>query len=153
MYYLLDTGVLLGYVRGADYAAHIDRTYHPADLPNIAVASIVSVAELRSMATCRSWGERKMLVLGEVLGRIPALDINHPDIIARFAEIDAYRQGRLPGRPLPAGMSARSMGDNDIWIAATASVLRATLLTTDQDFPFLNGVFLPVEYVEPCGKG
>jgi predicted nucleic acid-binding protein len=41
------------------------------------------------------------------------------------------------------------MGKNDIWIAATASVLNATLITTDNDFDHLNGVFLPVIYIDP----
>jgi len=36
------------------------------------------------------------------------------------------------------------MGKNDLWIAATASVLEATLLTTDFDFDHLKGVFLEV---------
>jgi len=40
------------------------------------------------------------------------------------------------------------MGDNDIWIAATASVLKATLLTTDRDFDHLDGVFLRVFYID-----
>jgi predicted nucleic acid-binding protein len=46
-------------------------------------------------------------------------------------------------------MSSRNMGKNDIWIAATASVLNATLVTTDADFDHLNGVFLTVAYIDP----
>jgi predicted nucleic acid-binding protein len=46
-------------------------------------------------------------------------------------------------------MTARNMGKNDLWIAATASVQSATLITTDKDFDHLNGVFLPVIYVDP----
>ncbi|HBA86126.1 MAG TPA: hypothetical protein DCZ95_18740 [Verrucomicrobia bacterium] len=45
--------------------------------------------------------------------------------------------------------SARSMGDHDIWIAATASVLKATLLTTDHDFDHLDGHFCEVIYIDP----
>ena len=62
------------------------------------------------------------------------------DIIYRYAEIDAYSQNKLTGQPL--GISARNMGKNDLWIAATASILGATLITTDQDFDHLNGVYL-----------
>jgi predicted nucleic acid-binding protein len=40
------------------------------------------------------------------------------------------------------------MGKNDIWIAATASVLNATLLTTDGDFAHLNSVFLSVIQID-----
>jgi len=35
----------------------------------------------------------------------------------------------------------------DLWIAATASILGATLLTTDADFDHLKGTLLNVEKV------
>jgi tRNA(fMet)-specific endonuclease VapC len=41
------------------------------------------------------------------------------------------------------------MGKNDLWIAATASVLKARLLTTDHDFDHLDGIFLDVLYIDP----
>lgn len=72
-------------------------------------------------------------------------DINIEPIIESYAEIDAYSQNKLPGRPLP--LTARNMGKNDLWIAATTSVLGATLLTTDTDFEHLNGLFLSVASV------
>ena len=40
------------------------------------------------------------------------------------------------------------MGKNDVWIAATASVLDATLLTTDNDFDHLNKEFLTVAKID-----
>jgi tRNA(fMet)-specific endonuclease VapC len=46
-----------------------------------------------------------------------------------------YSQCRLDG--FDYSFSARNMGKNDIWIAATARVLGATLLTTDKDFNHL----------------
>jgi predicted nucleic acid-binding protein len=53
----------------------------------------------------------------------------------------------LIDKPLPKGLSARNMGKNDLWIAATASTLNIPLLTTDNDFDHLNGVFLEVKKV------
>jgi predicted nucleic acid-binding protein len=41
------------------------------------------------------------------------------------------------------------MGKNDLWIAATASLIGATLLTADKDFSHLQGVFLDVEVIDP----
>lgn len=52
----------------------------------------------------------------------------------------------MSGKPLK--MSARNMGKNDIWIAATASVLGAVLLTTDNDFDHLQDEFLQVDKIE-----
>ena len=37
-----------------------------------------------------------------------------------YAQVNAYSQGKIKGRPLPRGLSARNMGKNDLWIAATA---------------------------------
>ena len=66
--------------------------------------------------------------------------------IERYAEIDAFSQGKLKDRPL--SISARNMGKNDLWIAATASILNATLLTTDLDFNHLHNVFLNLECIK-----
>ena len=40
------------------------------------------------------------------------------------------------------------MGKNDLWIAATAAVLDATLLTMDKDFNHLNDIFLTVNCID-----
>lgn len=45
-------------------------------------------------------------------------------------------------------MTARSMGKNDLWIAATASILSAKLLTTDNDFDHLDGVYLDLAKIK-----
>jgi predicted nucleic acid-binding protein len=41
------------------------------------------------------------------------------------------------------------LGDNDVWIAATASLADAVFLTTDRDFDPLHGIFLTREWVDP----
>jgi len=38
------------------------------------------------------------------------------------------------------------MGKNDLWIAATAYTLNATLVTTDTDFDHLDGEFIEVNF-------
>ncbi len=45
-------------------------------------------------------------------------------------------------------MTARNMGKSDIWIAATAMLFNATLLTTDSDFLHLAPLFFKVESVK-----
>jgi predicted nucleic acid-binding protein len=150
--YILDTGVLLGYLRGSPYAAYIDQHYSPFKLPNIAAISIVTNGELRSLALQLHWGAKKQQDLKDLLRKVPHVDINYDPILQSYAEIDAFSQGKLILKSLPVGMSARNMGKNDIWIAATASVLNATLLTTDEDFDHLNGVFLTVIVIDPKTK-
>jgi predicted nucleic acid-binding protein len=41
------------------------------------------------------------------------------------------------------------MGKNDLWIAASASLAGATLITTDKDFDHLHGKFVEVVWLDP----
>ena len=146
--YVLDTGILLGFVRGVDYAAYTERKYAVNQPPDVSLMSIVSRGELYSLAIQFGWGIQKRQSLEDLLRQIPHVDINKDPIIRRYAEIDAYSQGKDISRRLPPGMTSRNMGKNDLWIAATASVLNASLLTTDKDFDHLSGVFLNVICVD-----
>lgn len=40
------------------------------------------------------------------------------------------------------------MSKNDLWIAATAHVTGATVLSTDKDFAHLDGVWLEYRFVD-----
>jgi predicted nucleic acid-binding protein len=146
--YILDTGILLHYVRGSVLASYVDQQYKPSLLPNYSVVSVVSIGEIYSLSYRLNWGSSKKITLKKLLDSIPVVDINHPTIINKFAEIDAYRCGKHPEKPIPQNESARSIGDNDLWIASTASVLGATLLTLDADFMIINKVFLDVIYID-----
>ena len=84
--------------------------------------------------------------LEEFLLKFVVVNINTEAIINCYAEIDAFSQGRLDGRK--SNFTARNMGKNDLWIAATASVLDATLLTTDNDFEHLRDEFLTVGKID-----
>ncbi|MDX2079953.1 MAG: type II toxin-antitoxin system VapC family toxin [Terrimicrobiaceae bacterium] len=142
--FVLDTGILVGYVRDAEYCRYVDARYRPLEAPNFAVISAVSKGEMLSLAVQFEWQQKKTQLLTEILAKLPALEIHRPAILQRYAEIDCYSKAKLPARPLPSGSSARKMGKNDLWIAATASVLEAPLLTTDGDFDHLDGIFLSV---------
>ncbi|MCU0394041.1 MAG: hypothetical protein MUE81_23275 [Thermoflexibacter sp.] len=83
--------------------------------------------------------------LAEILDTFLIADIHSEDVIQRYAEIDAFSQGKLPNQKVT--FSAKNMGKNDLWIAATAAVLSATLLTTDHDFSHLQDHFLQIERI------
>lgn len=78
---------------------------------------------------------------------VSVIPLQSGDLIDRYAEIDAYSQNELSGREMED--SDRNMGKNDVWIAATASVVDGTLITTDDDFGHLDGEFLDRIYVDP----
>src|SRR5690348_6353432 len=145
--FLLDTGIVLGYVRAASYAEYVDKKYDI--LANIPLVSVVSRGEIYSLAIQNKWGSPRLKLLDDLLRKLPVVDINDEQIIRRYAEIDAYSLARNSATPLPKGQTARPMGKNDLWIAATASVVRASLITTDHDFDHLNSVFVEVVYIDP----
>ena len=151
--YIFDTGILLGYIRGAGYAKYIEKKYSVSKPPNMALISMVSVGEILSLSIQFSWGSQRRQDLRELIGKVPSVEIGHPQILEKYAEIDAYSQGCHPSKRLPQGLSSRNMTKNDIWISATGSALNATLLTTDHDFDHLNGVFLKIVYIDQNLKG
>ena len=86
--------------------------------------------------------------LGKFFSSIKITPISSEGIHEAYADIDAYSQSNHPSLSLPQGMTARNMGKNDLWIAATAHILRATLVTTDKDFDHLQH-FFDLEWVKP----
>ena len=46
-------------------------------------------------------------------------------------------------------MTARNMGKNDLWIAATTAATNTVLLTADKDFDHLDKVFFSVIKIDP----
>ena len=82
--------------------------------------SIVTVAEIRSLAIQFNWGNTRINKMKEVLSDLSTLDINSPEIVDRYVEIDYYSKRKHPD--LVSDFSAIKMGKNDLWIAATASV-------------------------------
>jgi tRNA(fMet)-specific endonuclease VapC len=142
--YLLDTNILLHYIRRDAIAKQIDDQWHPFSSDNHAIISIVSFGEIRSLAIQSDWGDRKLFLLDQFLKMVLKADLTL-DIVERYAEIDAYSQGK--SKTYILYQSARNMGKNDLWIAATASVLNAKLLTTDADFDHLNNVYLDLQKV------
>jgi len=147
--YILDTSIILGYLRGSKYADYIEQHFAVSLPPNIGLISIVTIGELYSLALQLGWSNEKRNKLSDLLKIIPSVDISNDLIIEKYAEIDSFSQSKNPLKKLPTGMSARYMGKNDVWIAATGSVVNAILLTTDKDFNHLNGEYLTVVYIDP----
>ena len=146
MRYLLDTNILLIYLRNQQTKDYIDRSYQPFDLPNIPLISVVTKGEIKSIGLKNRWGTTRLRSLDVFLDQLVVVDINAEDIISRYATIDAFSQDKLADNPL--GSTARNMGKNDLWIAATASVTNAKLMTTDGDFDHLNTKYLDLIKIE-----
>lgn len=86
--------------------------------------------------------------MNDLIKKVPSVKIDSEQILNAFAEIDSFSQGKHPSIKLPEGISARNMHDNDIWIASTANVLKATLISTDKDFEHLHNHFIDFVYID-----
>lgn len=137
--YLLDTNIVLEVFRDKRLGRYIENRFHLLGSLNRCVISVVTVGELLSLTRQFRWGAQKVEKLWRLLDELVSIDINHPDILNAYAEIDHF--GRVTGQP---------MGKNDVWIAATAKVSGATLLTTDPDFDPLDPTHLQHVWIDPA---
>jgi tRNA(fMet)-specific endonuclease VapC len=136
--YLLDTNVLLELLRGKALGQRIDKQFNLRSVISTCVISVVTVGEMESLVRQFKWGTRKLSDLKLLLDELPWVDINDPSILDAYGQIDHY-----------SNQVGRSMGKNDVWIAATAHVTTMTLLTTDQDFDHLEEQFLSRTWIDP----
>lgn len=150
MRYVLDSNVILFYIRDSKTKRFIEETYGPFRTGNRAIISIATVGEIMSMAKQQNWGERKLKVVERLFDSLVIVEIRYSDLIEAYAEIDAFSQGKLKNRHLKA--TSRNMGKNDLWIAATTYVTDSKLITSDKDFNHLDGEFFEVLYFEQQKK-
>lgn len=151
MNYVLDTNLILHLVRKSTTWELVDLTIDPLGEGSRTHLCFASVAEILTLATSLGWGKSKMSNLVELFEKVSIIGTAgdpNDKLLRSYVAIDSYSQGKHPTLPLPKGLTSRNMGKNDIWIAATAHALKATLLTTDQDFNHLDGVFCKVIVIE-----
>lgn len=154
MDYLWDTNILLHFLNKSVTAKQIQKRYNLLNSTNQQVISVVSIGEIKSLAKRRKWKKDKLNRLFKVLETFIIADINVEEIIERYAEIDAFSQKKMINKSI--NFSTRkmrkdirtNMGKNDVWIAATASVLQIPLITADKDFKHLNKVFLDLKFID-----
>jgi tRNA(fMet)-specific endonuclease VapC len=145
MNFLLDTNVLI--YLSKDFHSNLLANMVPPDEDSLYV-SIVTLAELRSIAFKNSWGNKKWTTIEKFLNRSVLIEINE-NLLDTYVQIDSYSQLRNPSYKTYPFNTPRNMGKNDLWIAATAALLNLTLITTDKDFDHLDNVFLNVKRFIP----
>jgi tRNA(fMet)-specific endonuclease VapC len=141
---IYDTNILLQLLRNADSMERLQFKLGSQYLEDF--ISIVTVAEICSLTIQFNWGNPRINKMTEVLSDLSILDINSPEIVDRYVEIDCYSKRKHPN--LVSDFSAIKMGKNDLWIAATASLHQCTLLTMDLDFNHLHDKFVDIVYFE-----
>jgi tRNA(fMet)-specific endonuclease VapC len=146
MNYTLDTNILLYIFKEENFKANIIDKFQLDNPSNKLIVSVVSIGEMRALALKNTWGEKKRDNLEKYLKRFFVLPITNEEITHIYAKIEAFSQNKLPNTPLHT--TARNMGKNDIWIAATAALTNSQLLTTDKDFPYLDKAFFDLQLIE-----
>ena len=136
--YLLDTNILLALMRSNALGKSIEATYGLQASLNRSLISVVTVGEMLSLGRQFGWGKTKLDALEAMLRQLVWIDINDSQILDAYGEID--HASRALGH---------KMGKNDVWIAATARVSGATLLTTDLDFDHLHGTWIDRVWIDP----
>ena len=90
MDYILDTNIILHYIRETKTSIVIERDYNVFDKSNRQVISIVTVGEIKSIDKRNYWGVKKLQALEKLFNLLVIIDINAEDIIEKYAEIDAF---------------------------------------------------------------
>jgi len=129
--FVLDTNIVLAYIRQSpQYLSAESQLSLTADDAQL-IVSVVTIGEIRVLAQRRDWGQKKMEQLNSFLQQalfVVDVSFGAPELLDAYVEIDCFSKGR-------------SMGKNDLWIAATAKVTGATLVTSDRDFDHLGNVY------------
>lgn len=146
MDYLLDTNIIVIYSRDSEIADRIEEKFQLFDQKNSLAISIVTLGELDALIKKLKLGEKRKQKIDRILNSVAKIGLNHKEIISRYGDIDAFSQGKI--RHSGVKFSSRNMGKNDMWIAATASAFELTLVTTDQDFDHLDGVYINLEQID-----
>ncbi len=139
--YLLDTNILVALIRANPLGQYINDKYKLDQNLFRCLVSVVSVGELFALGRAFNWGEKKLHKLKNLLNELVWIHIDSLDILDAYGEI--YHASTQSGRP---------MGENDIWIAATAKVTGTVLLTTDKDFDHLHGKYFTRIWIDPENK-
>ncbi len=141
--FVIDTNIILHYMRGSQLYQQIELENQLTSSDTIILVSVVSVAELEGFLQRNNYSEAKLQKLERMLAKVSIINISSADqqLIEAFATLQNYSKNLHP--TLKLGRSV-GIGQNDLWIAATAWVAKAQLITTDSDFDPLHPVFLNV---------
>lgn len=133
-----DTNILVHHGRRSPLYEWIEAQYGLLVNQSKPILSIVTVGEILSLAERRGWGGERKQRTKDFIAQCQVLPLEYPGIIEAYVILDNAGRGL-----------GRTMGDNDLWIAATARVTGATLLTTDKDFDHLAPALLKREWIDP----
>ena len=139
--FILDTGIILHYVRQSDLSQKIESELNLLSQKVVPVVASVSIGEIEGFIQCGQWGEKKIKRLKSLISKIVVIDITAEDeeLMKSYATLLNYSKNSLPGNKLGKSIG---IGQNDVWITALAKTANAELVTIDGDFEHLNNKWI-----------
>lgn len=128
---ILDTNIVIHLIRDNEVARRVDAAFqirHRSDRPLI---SVVTIGECLSLARQFRWGLERCQLLEALLRELVVVSIDSRPVLERFGEFHALTKSL-----------GRTLGHNDLWIAATTAATGAHLITTDHDFDPLHPQYI-----------
>ncbi len=142
---LFDTNIILAIARDKS-RSNLMEYLNPQN--KAIYVSLVSIAEIQSITFQNNWGQTKLRILEDLFNSVSIINVSDL-LVEAYIMIDAFSQRNNPMYASYSFDTPRNMGKNDLWIAATASVLNLELLTTDSDFDHLDGEFIKLRKILP----
>lgn len=139
---LLDTNILVHYIRQDALADQLEVRYALSRAMPAPLISVVTEGELGALALQFGWGLAKLQAMEDLVAYFTVIPLPFEETVKAYAQIDSYSR-----------RMGIAMGKNDVWIAATAHMTGARLLTTDRDFDHLHGVFIERNWIDPATVG
>jgi tRNA(fMet)-specific endonuclease VapC len=134
----LDTNVVVFSIKAGAVARKIALEAKIREYADRPLISAITAGELLAFAQRNNWGIARMQRLKEHLSSLVVVGIDHEKVIASYAAIDTFQK-----------KNGLNIGQNDVWIAATARAIDACLITTDRDFDCLHGQFVNRVWIDP----
>lgn len=126
--YLIDTNIVFLWAKGGAVADYLRRTYRLDDPLVRPLICEITQAEAFAFASYRQWGKERIESLQELLASTVMIDISDADVLGAY--VDLYIAARSSGNDY-------QNNQNDLWIAAAAKAVGATLVTDDNRFAAL----------------
>lgn len=117
MNYLYDTNILAFIIKQVPAIEKLEKEI-AQDPGNLRIISIVTKAEIETLAVLFRWGEHKREQVKSLLEQFLIVPIDSQQIVSAYVEIDTFSQGKHPGKS--SGLTARNMGKNDLWICGNS---------------------------------
>ena len=118
--FVLDTDIVLHYTReNSPVAAQVELDYGLLNSSFRPLVCAVTLGEMLSFA--KQFNQDRIDKLASILSGFLVIDINRKEVLTAYSEIHRFAK------------SGTNIGQNDLWVAATAMAMNATVLTTDRD--------------------